>query len=223
MLFTVQAHKATEAIWQASKDHPFIKQLQAGTLPIETFRFYLLQDRYYLEQFANIHEQAAHQARVPEVAQLLSKGAEGLREGEIATRKTYFSQLGITAKEVEQTPVAPTAYNYTSHMYRALLLDGVSGAVACLLPCYWLYAEVGQTLKSTGSPNPLYQQWIDDYTSEDYTSSMTSQLQLVNRLADQADQLTYQHMLQAFKISSLYELDFWQMALDHEQWPLVQS
>ena len=43
-MFTDQAHTATQKSWAASKHHPFIQQLQAGTLPLATFRYYLIQD-----------------------------------------------------------------------------------------------------------------------------------------------------------------------------------
>ena len=44
----------TEArpIWEAIQPHPFLRELQAGTLPIEKFRFFLAQDWHYLDAFA---------------------------------------------------------------------------------------------------------------------------------------------------------------------------
>lgn len=55
-MFTDQAHAATQKSWAASKHHPFIQQLQAGTLPLATFRYYLIQDHYYLQEFAKVHD-----------------------------------------------------------------------------------------------------------------------------------------------------------------------
>lgn len=54
--FTDKLHKAGNGMWQKSMKHPFIKELQSGELQIETFRFYLLQDRYYLNKFSELHE-----------------------------------------------------------------------------------------------------------------------------------------------------------------------
>ncbi|MGX6429788.1 thiaminase II [Levilactobacillus yonginensis] len=217
-MFTDQAHEQTLASWAASKRHPFIQQLQAGTLPMDTFRYYLIQDHYYLHEFGKIHDLAADQSSDTQVAQQLRAGAEHLRQGEIAIRQTFFDRLNITTADIAATPVAPTSYAYTSHLYRALATAGTAGAVAGLLPCYWLYAEIGASLAGTGSPVPIFQAWIDTYNADDYTNSMTDQLALANAVATptNTDQL-----LNIFTKSSWYELQFWQMALDHEDWSLT--
>ena len=53
-MFTDTAHAATRSLWLASKHHPFIQQLQAGTLPMATFRDYLIQDHHYLLEFGRL-------------------------------------------------------------------------------------------------------------------------------------------------------------------------
>ena len=49
--FTEIARSQTRPFWEGSFNHPFILQLQDGTLPIENFRYYLIQDAYYLRLF----------------------------------------------------------------------------------------------------------------------------------------------------------------------------
>ncbi len=56
MTFTAQLHEQAATLWQQSFDHPFIQQISAGTLPKAVFRFYLLQDRYYLSEFGKLHK-----------------------------------------------------------------------------------------------------------------------------------------------------------------------
>lgn len=107
MMFTDLAHAATQASWDASKRHPFIQQLQAGTLPGDTFRYYLIQDHYYLHEFGKLHDLAADQSQDPRVVKQLRAGAESLRQGEIAVRQTFFDRLNITPEEVANTTVAP--------------------------------------------------------------------------------------------------------------------
>lgn len=219
MLFTTIAHNANLASWQASKQHPFIQQLLAGTLPLATFRYYLIQDHAYLREFGAIQDLAADQTTNTEIATQLHDGAEHLRQGELALRQTFFDRLNITADEVANTPVAPTGYAYTSHMYRALMTQGTAGAIAGLLPCYWLYAEIGAELAEQGSPVPIYQDWLESYRSDDYAGEMTDQLALANRVATPANTPA---LLDIFNKSSWYELNFWQMALTHETWELSE-
>ena len=49
--FSEQLQNDAEPIWQRIFDHPFLKEIKEGTLPEETFRYYLLQDYLYLEGF----------------------------------------------------------------------------------------------------------------------------------------------------------------------------
>ncbi len=36
-------------VWNAILRHPFLRELQLGTLPMDTFRFYLAQDWLYIQ------------------------------------------------------------------------------------------------------------------------------------------------------------------------------
>lgn len=218
MTFSEQALQNNQQMWQESIHHPFIKQLSDGSMPEDVFRYYLIQDHHYLHDFAKIHELTAATSNDGHVKRMLAELAAGLRAGEISTRETFFKDLGISDDDVRQTPLAPTTYAYTSHMYRTLTDQGVAAAVAGLLPCAWLYADIGKHLIGLHSPVPVYQAWIDSYQADDYVDSVADQLALTNAIAQQADEATQAKMQTAFARSTHYERDFWQMALDKQQW-----
>lgn len=216
--FTDKMHELAKPLWLRSVNHPFIKQLTAGELPMSTFRYYLLQDRYYLSEFGKLHNLIADQLDAPSAIDFLRKGAEGLKNGEIAVRKGFFTELNITKEEIALTPIAPTAYNYVNHMYAALYRGTPQRAISALLPCYWLYNEIGKAVISKGAPVSLYQQWIETYDSEGYTDSVNQMIQLTNLAASQVDDAERQQMTDVFIKSSAYELGYWQMSLKHENW-----
>ena len=66
MTFSAQIRQAVEPIWAASMEHPFVKGIGDGTLPLENFRFYIQQDSYYLTRFAKILALGA--AKAPDIA-----------------------------------------------------------------------------------------------------------------------------------------------------------
>ena len=49
--FSEQLKTEAEPIWRRIFDHPFLKEIKNGTLPLDTFRYYLAQDYLYLEGF----------------------------------------------------------------------------------------------------------------------------------------------------------------------------
>lgn len=218
-MFTKKARSLTIPHWEGSFTHPFIKELQDGSLGAEEFRYYLIQDRYYLEHFSKIHLLIAEKIDDEEVKEMLIAGANHLAEGEISIRKDFFEELNITDEEIQNTPIAPTAYNYVSHMYRQLEDGTLKSAVAGLLPCAWLYQEIGVELIKTGSPTSLYQRWIETYSGEESAKEVAYQCELINRLYETADEKEKEQMIQAFVISSRMEYLFWEMSYSLQTWP----
>lgn len=216
--FTDRLHQAGSALWQKSMEHPFIKGLQSGKLPIETFRFYLLQDRYYLREFSKLHKAIATKSDDQQVKDFLLAGAQDLKNVEISVRGHFFEELKITSDEIANTPIAPTAYNYVNHMNMTLNSYGVNPAVVALVPCYWLYQEIGQKMAQSGSPVSYYQEWIDTYDGEWYAANVEKMLTLTNMLAKNATPEELNRMQDAFIRSSYYELKFWQMAYEKQTW-----
>lgn len=216
--FTDQLHQVASSLWQKSMKHPFVQELQSGELPLAKFRFYLLQDRYYLNQFSEFHRAIAAKTDGQQTEQFLLEMAQDLKDSEMAVRENFFKQLQIMPAEIAQTPVAPTAYAYVNHLKMTLARDGIAPAVAALVPCYWLYQEIGQKLATGGSPVSYYQEWIDTYDGEWYAANVQRILQLTNTLADSSSADEREKMQLAFVRSSYYELQFWQMAYEQQEW-----
>ena len=42
---------ATKEIWEAYYEHPFVRGIEDGTLDKEKFRYYIIQDYLYLEEY----------------------------------------------------------------------------------------------------------------------------------------------------------------------------
>jgi len=207
-----------EDLWNKNFNHPFIKELSKGTLPMDTFRYYLKQDHYYLNNFSTLHKRIANKIENPKIKQFLIAGSEGLNDGENEIRETFFKELTITAEEMGTTPIAPNAYSYVSHMYHELNEGTTASACTALLPCYWLYNEIGKQLIADGSPIELYQQFIETYDSPEFTDATNQMIQIVDQFGEQASADERQQMITAFVRSSYYELNFWEMAYVHEEW-----
>jgi hypothetical protein len=51
-----------------------------------------------------------------------------------------------------------------------------------VLPCYWIYWEVGKELLRRGSPDSRYQRWIDTYGGEEFADIAREVLAATDRL-----------------------------------------
>ncbi|GCF94881.1 aminopyrimidine aminohydrolase [Enterococcus florum] len=217
-MFTEMARKEAAAYWDGSFEHPFVRSLAEGNLSAEVFRYYLLQDRYYLEHFSKLYGLIADQTNDPAVKKQLLENAQNLMLGEVAIRTDFFNELKITEEEIVNTPIAPTAYHYVSHMYRQLIDGTPNTAFAGMLPCAWLYQEIGTRLIESGSPSPLYQRWIETYSGEESAQAICKERALLDRLYEESAEGEQKQMLEAFVISSKMEYAFWEMATQLEKW-----
>lgn len=215
------ARSQTRPFWEGSFNHPFILQLQDGTLPIENFRYYLIQDAYYLRHFSALYKKVAEITEEPALKTQMLENAGHLAEGELAIRANFFEELAVTDDELKGTGVAPTAYHYVSHMYRQLVENNDAIAAASLLPCSWLYFEIGQRLRQLNvtSPVPIYQRWIETYGGEEASEAIEKECALLNRLYAESSQEEKDSMVSAFVISARMEFNFWEMAFNFETWP----
>lgn len=217
-MFSEELREAAAELWQASFDHGFIQELVAGTLEEGAFRYYLLQDCYYLTHFSDAHGLLAAKTTDESVRSSQLALQKGMDEGEIAIRERYFKWLGITQEEYQKTVVAPSAYQYVNHLYRQLTTGTVATSLAALLPCYWLYHEIGVRFREVTSPNRLYQDWINTYDSPAFAENTRRQIDLLNHLAEVASEEERLAMKESFLISSQYELTFWDMSYTGETW-----
>lgn len=214
--FTELAIAATEKNWQASFHHPFITELQQGSLAPEIFRYYLLQDRYYLENFGQLYQKIALQTTNLSLKKMMQLNGENLAAGELAIRENFFVELAIDSTEITKTEIAPTAYHYVSHLYHSLMMDEAV-AFAAMLPCAWLYQDLGQILIKKTSPIKIYQRWIETYSDVDQ-EVRAQETNLVNQIYLESLPDIQEKMLQAFKISTQLEYQFWEMAYQQETW-----
>lgn len=218
MEFTDIAMELSRESWQASFQHPFILQLQKGNLDPSIFRYYLIQDAYYLNAFSKAYDHLAEKTSKQEMKRLLKQNAQSLVEGELFIRQQFFKELGINDNEMAEHPIAPTCYHYISHIYRQFQEENVAIAFASLLPCPWLYHDIGKALNLNPSPEALYQKWIETYITDELEQQIKEETELVNQLYRESDELDKKKMLEVFRISVHMEAQFWEMAYQHQTW-----
>ncbi|MFR4239807.1 MAG: hypothetical protein ACLT2F_04090 [Butyricicoccus sp.] len=56
---------ATQDIWKGYLNHPFVHGIADGSLDIQKFRFYLLQDYVYLFDYAKVFAQGVVSPAIP--------------------------------------------------------------------------------------------------------------------------------------------------------------
>ncbi|WP_417235471.1 bifunctional hydroxymethylpyrimidine kinase/phosphomethylpyrimidine kinase [Arthrobacter sp.] len=177
----------------------FIRGLRDGSLPAGEFHFYLAQDALYLRTYSQVLSRAAQLAPNREEQSFWAAGAVGALQEEA---NLHRSRLGATG---DPEP-SPTTSAYLNH----LLASDTSypQLVAAILPCYWLYQDIGRRLAAASSPGNPYADWLDAYSSPEFDEATAAAIATVQQVAFRADATGLAAMRRAFEESSRHELAF---------------
>jgi thiaminase/transcriptional activator TenA len=219
--FSAVLRRRADAIWRAQHAHPFVRGIGDGTLDPARFMHWVRQDYRFLVEYCRLFGLAA--ARAPDLP-TLARFADLLQataRTEMDLHRAYAAELGITAAELEQEPMAPTTRAYTDFLVRVAATGDFGELAAALLPCMWGFAEIGGALAERGVPaDPRYAKWVRMYADPEFAALADWCRALVDRLAAGADAAGRARMEEAFVTSSRYEYLFWEMAWRLETWPV---
>jgi thiaminase (transcriptional activator TenA) len=207
-------------IYRAILAHPFITGLADGTLPAESFAFYVVQDALYLQDYARALTAVGSRAPTSEAMRMFAGHAADAVAAELELHATLLTELGISAEDVNRAEQAPVNRGYTSYLLATAHAGSYAEGVAAVLPCYWIYWEVGRELVRLGSPEPRYQRWISTYAAPEYGAVVASVIAEVDRIAATVSDSERERMRRHFTTTSRWEWMFWQAGFTRESWPV---
>ena len=213
--FSEELRRDLDSVWERIFSHPFLKEVQAGSLPLEKFRYYVIQDYHYLEGFGRSVSIALSKGPDTETLRKLARRVTTPIERPLHAR--MFELLEIEQEEVDRVGPSPTNLAYVNHMITTAASGGVGEAAAALLPCPWSYHELGNRLSLPD--HPVYNAWVEAYHSGILEESTAAWRDLVDSFAEEGGPTVRESMRQAFLTSSRYEYLFWTMAYNMETWP----
>ncbi len=220
MNFADELWKSIAPIYEAILRHPFIQGLTDGRLERDSFRFYVVQDALYLREFARALSVAAARAPREDWIIMFNEHAAGALRVERSLHESFFRDFGMNEKQLAATRMAPANLAYTSYLLAVAYGAPFHEALAALLPCYWIYWEVGKELERRGSADPLFRRWIETYASEEFGAVVRAVLTACDETAERLGEPERAAMQRHFTTTSRYEWMFWEMGYRREAWPV---
>ncbi|RZM74718.1 TenA family protein [Leptolyngbya iicbica] len=200
----------SQRLWQANQDlaqacltHPFVQGIYDGTLPRDTFAYYVGQDAFFLEAFARAYSVAA--AKAPDWPGFMTfhELAGGVLH-ELKLHGHYAKAWGVDLSAVH--PGGATR-RYTDFLLATAWQQTAGLTAIAMSPCMRLYAFIGQSLASQGIPTHEYGDWVRTYSSQDF-EPLAAQLETL------VDQYSPDNELAAetFRYAMQCEYDFFDAA-----------
>jgi thiaminase (transcriptional activator TenA) len=215
---------ASSDIWDGLHAHPFLRELAAGTLALDRFRFFLEQDNFYLVEYARCLAMGAAKSRDDTELRYFTVDLDQVLATELPSNRALLARvidLGAADRGGAVT-MAPANVAYTSYLQALALRGGPLEIMAALLPCAWSYLEIAQRLAAGGtSTHEVYADWIGYFTLPANVEMVASMRRDFDRLAAQRGlgTATRAELGGIFATSSRLERGFWEMAYTLERWP----
>jgi thiaminase/transcriptional activator TenA len=218
--FSPEAWYRNAQVYEVIRTMPFNAALAAGTLSEARFKHYITQDAHYLIGFGRALTLAGAKAPDPDRIVQFAKSAEGASVVERALHGSFFQKYGITPEVFAQTPLSPACHHYVSYLLATAYAEPYEVLLGALLPCFWIYAEVGRDIHARAVAGNPYQAWIDTYASEEFHNAVRVMIAATDEAAEGASSSLRARMHVAFARATQLEWMFWDSAFRLESWPI---
>lgn len=201
-------------IWEAYLKHPFIIELQQGTLDIEKFKNYIVQDSIYLKEYARVYALGMYKSKTLKEIQNFYSILSFVNADETSTRLKYLKEWNITQEDIEVAEVKKENKEYIDFMMKIAEKQQVPEILMATLPCMFSYCYIGKEIKKN-NPNiesTKYWDFIQDYASDSYIQSCIEWGNYTEELCKDFDTDKKTKLIKIFRQASICEMKFWDMS-----------
>ncbi|WP_273651399.1 bifunctional hydroxymethylpyrimidine kinase/phosphomethylpyrimidine kinase [Cellulomonas fimi] len=221
-VFTDEVGDTLAAACAQSLAQPLVRGLADGSLPADAFVEQLHQDAIYLTAYSRVLARASSLAPSGEAQEFFARGAHSSLAVERSLHETYLARAAVRPS----SPPSAVTRAYVDHLAAVAAHGSYAEVVAAVLPCYWVYAEVGVALLATADavPGHPYRDWVATYGSAPFTDHAAHACRLADAAAQHADPATRERMVAAFDASCRHEVAFFgqvTVAVTGKQRPVV--
>lgn len=188
-------------------DGDFVRALGDGSLERADFVWYLAQDALYLRDYARALAEAARLAPTAAEQAFWASSAEGC----IVTELQLHESWSVAGELFSASPSAITT-GYLNHLLATAARGDYAVLAAALLPCFWVYHDVGSRLHPLAHPEHPYADWLTTYADDAFTDATEQAIAIVTALAADATPPVRDAMLTAFVASTEHEREFFAAA-----------
>lgn len=202
--WSADARAACEALYREIFALPFVRGVADGTLPREAFARYLVQDVLYLAAYSCAMQCLADRLPTGPDRDLFARfAAEGVA-AERAMQERWLADAGGVGGAALPTPACRRSMEHVRMAESA----PVPVAMAVVLPCFSVYAEVGAHLAVGMAEGNPYREWIAEYSGAGFAENARAVAACCDTAAGRAPEFR-PVMLAAYRAGVEAERNFW--------------
>ncbi len=151
----------------------------------ENFSSIFVQDALYLDQLITRAPCRSPAREAPDNATLRAFGHYAIEAiaVEQALHERYLKEFGVSPASLAAAEPSPDCLGYTSFLLATAYHEPWEVLVAALLPCFWLYWDVGTSIARSAAADNPYRAWIDTYADEGFGEAVRGVIASTDRAA----------------------------------------
>ncbi|KAH7139027.1 Phosphomethylpyrimidine kinase-domain-containing protein [Dendryphion nanum] len=177
--------EGVEKAWKAYTQHDFVQRLANGSLPVEEFKHYLIQDYLFLIHFSRANALASYKSK--SMADIGRSAQQVLHlQEEIKLHIEFCKDYDLSVEDIEAQEEEQACTAYTRYVLDIGQSEDWLALQVALLPCLLGYGMIARRLfddPKTEREGNRYWKWIDTYVADDYVSAMKTGSDLVEKHA----------------------------------------
>lgn len=205
--------KQNMPVWDKCIATLFVQDMKDGTLPIEDFKEYMIQDSIYLKNYARVYGKAIYHAETLREIQLYYSILNFVTDTESVVRLNYLRQFGMTDDDIEFIDPLPENRNYIDFLFETAERGNGCEILMAVLPCMLSYSYIFRKLADEPeSRKSKYWDFIQDYADDRYAESCKEWCDFADKKCVSLSEADQKKLGSIFEKAGYLELDFWNMA-----------
>jgi thiaminase (transcriptional activator TenA) len=198
--------------WDAAVNHPFVRDLFAGTLPMEAMRRYLVQDYQFVDAFVALLGATVACADAPSARMVLARQLGVVAGPENTYFERSFDSLGVSDRERTDPELLPPTVGFLNLMSEAADSRDYAACLAVLTVAEWLYLDWASQASKPLPADPIASEWIELHNSPPFAVWVTFLRGELDRLVPHLTSTVRARCTQIFATATRLELDFFEAA-----------
>ena len=204
-------------LWHRMVTHPFVTEMGDGTLPVEKFRTYFLQDYVFVRDLVSMTALGISKAPDFKSANLMNRFLTGILDPENDLFMRAFREMGVSEEDYASVEASSTTQAFGDFIMRTGLEGDFDDIATVLYVTEGTYLDWGTRLIEQGSrpDNRIYREWIDIHGPQVLGEFVSG---LVNHL-EGTEVEDLRRIERVFHASLRYEYLFWEASYRGDHWP----
>ncbi|NOX29151.1 MAG: hypothetical protein GXP35_03735 [Actinobacteria bacterium] len=214
---STQLREASGESWGSLVENTFVAQMADGSLPLDSFRFYIEQNLLYLPRYSRMLGFAVANSQDLRYLGRFQRALKQIMEVEVpANERLLADVIHRGAASLGGTTAGTACVDYGNFLVATAATCSSNDVIAAMLPCAWSYADIAARYGAV-APHPIYEQWLGVFGGDDYQTYIEGLISEVDALFGDTPLPDLDRLKSIFATGVRMETAFWAAAMNIER------